>query len=886
MLGTKSVSVEIDGKTITFETGLLARLAQGSVCIRSGNTVMLSAATISKTIRPGIDYFPLQIEYREKFYAAGRFPGGYFKREARPSEYEILTARATDRPLRPLFQKGFFNEVQIFNQLLSAGGEEITDILSINAASASLMLSPAPFRGPIGAVRVGRVDGQFVINPTHAQMETSDMNLTYVGTRELPMMIEGDAKEVSEADILAAMKLAHVAVVTLIDAQLQLRREVGLPDAQPPEDILDTARVDEARQAVGAALDEALRIADKQERLDRVYVLRTELLAAKKEALGDAFEEKPWKEAFGEVEVEIVRRNVLDRHQRIDGRAFDELRPLSGAVGILPRTHGSSLFTRGETQSLATVTLGTKSDSQSMDAIGGGADEKRFMLHYNFPPFCVGEAGRIMGPGRREVGHGNLAERSLRQVMPDDYAYTVRVVSEILESNGSSSMASICAGTLALMDAGVPIKKPVAGISIGLFTAPDGRTETVVDILGAEDHCGDMDFKVAGTRDGITGFQVDLKLRGLEWAVVEKAFAEAHVARLRILDFIEGILAKPRDDIAPHAPRIVDMKIPPEKIGALIGPGGKNIRRITDTYNVQIDVEDDGSVHVFGSDRDTMGGAVREIEALTAEAEIGKIYQGTVKGVKDFGAFVEILPGKEGLVHISELADFRVRAVEDVCKVGDVMWVKCLDVDDTGRIRLSRRAALVDMNGGDAGDTPRSENGPAGDRPPRTERDDREPRREGDRDDRHERRREGGDRGGRREGGDRGGRREGGDRGGRRDGGDRGGRREGGREGGDRGGRREGGDREARPEGGDRGGRREGDGERGREGGDRERRREGDREGRPEGGDRGGRREGDGERGREGGDRERRREGDREGRREGGDREGGERPRAARQDDD
>ena len=844
MLGTKSVSVEIDGKTITFETGLLARLAQGSVCIRSGDTVLLSATTISKSPRPGIDWFPLQIEYREKFYAAGRFPGGYFKRESRPSEYEILTARATDRPLRPLFQKGFYNEVQIFNQLLSAGGEEITDIMSTNAASASLMLTEAPFRGPIGAVRVGRVDGTLVINPTHAQMLTSDLNLTYVGTRDLPMMIEGDAKEVSEAEMIEAMKMAQDAVIALIDAQLELRRQMGLPDPQPPEDLEDAGLVDQARDAVGAALDEVLRIEDKQERMGRMDEVRSELLAAKKEELGDDYNEKAWKEAFGSVEVEIVRRNVLEHGRRIDGRGFDELRPISGMVGILPRTHGSALFTRGETQSLATVTLGTMSDSQSMDAIGGGPDEKRFLLHYNFPPFSVGEAGRIMGPGRREVGHGNLAERSLRQVMPDNYAYTVRVVSEILESNGSSSMASICAGTLALMDAGVPIKKPVAGISIGLFTAPDGKAETVVDILGAEDHCGDMDFKVAGTRDGITGFQVDLKLRGLDWRIVEDAFEKARVARLQILDIMEGVLEKPRDDIAPHAPRIVDMKIPPEKIGALIGPGGKNIRRITDTYNVQIDVEDDGSVHVFGSDRETMGGAVREIESLTAEAEIGKIYQGTVKGVKDFGAFVEILPGKEGLVHISELADFRVRSVEDICKVGDVMWVKCLDVDDTGRIRLSRRAALLDMDGGEAGggdtatDTPRDDR-----RPPRDDRDDREPRRDGDR---------GRDRDGDR-GGDRGGRRsreDGGEREGRREGGGREGRREGGGErregGGDREGRRRegGGDREGRRDGGER---REGGGDReGRRDGGERREGGGDREGRRDGGER---REGGGDRG-------------------------------------
>lgn len=701
MLGKKSVEVEIGGQIIRFETGLLAKQAQGSICITVGETVLLSATTISKKPRAGITWFPLQVEYREKFYAAGRFPGGYFKREARPGEYEILTARVTDRPIRPLFPKGFNNDVQIFNQLLSTDGEVPTDILSINASSASLTLSEAPFMGPIGAVRIGRKDGTFIINPNHDEMAASDLNLTYVGSRELPLMIEGDAKEISEEDMLAAMRLAHGEVVKIIEAQLALRREMGLPDKTIKEGEDNKELLAKVEELIGEDLSRSMEIADKAAREEQVATLQNKVM----ETLGAGNEDAPssalLEELFDTVEINTVRRNVLEKNQRIDGRAFDEIRPLSGSVGVLPRTHGSAVFTRGETQALATVTLGTLSDSQSMDAIAGGPDDKKFMLHYNFPPFSVGEAGRIMGPGRREIGHGNLAERSIRQAMPEDYAYTVRLVSEILESNGSSSMASICAGTLALMDAGVPMTKPVAGISIGLFTDDNGRSALVTDILGSEDHCGDMDFKVGGTRDGITGFQVDLKLRGLAWELVESAFEQARQARHHILDAMEQILEAPRDDISEYAPRIETLNINPEKIGALIGPGGKNIRRITETYDVQIDVEDDGTVHIFGKNRDSMGGALEEVNGLTAEAEIGKIYQGTVKGIKDFGCFVEILPGKEGLVHISELADFRVRTVEDICKLGDSMWVKCLDVDETGRIRLSRKSALAEKEGGD-----------------------------------------------------------------------------------------------------------------------------------------------------------------------------------------
>jgi polyribonucleotide nucleotidyltransferase len=680
----------------------MALQANGSVTVRVGDTLLLSAATASKEPREGANFFPLQIEYREKFYAAGRFPGGFFKREARPSEKEILTDRATDRPIRPLFPMNYFNDLQIHNLLLSTDGENEPDILSINAASASLTLSEIPFFGPIGAVRVGLVDGEFVLNPSHEQLAESSLDLTYVGNREFPLMIEGAADEIPEEKIFEAMRFAQPFVVKLIDAQLELRRAAGLPDKvvseEPP---CDPALVSRIRELIGSDLEAALVIADKQQRQDTVSELKAKACEQinaeqEEEIAGVVFDM-----AFDEIEIDIVRTNVLEKGKRIDGRAADELRELGGCVGLLPRTHGSALFNRGETQALATVTLGTNSDAQSMDAVTGGANEKNFMLHYNFPPYCVGEVRRLGSTSRREIGHGSLAERSLRMVMPEDYPYTVRIVSEIMGSNGSSSMASICAGTLALMDAGVPIKKPVAGISIGLFSDGD-KAVPVTDILGTEDHCGDMDFKVAGTRDGITGFQVDLKIRGLSWDLVEKAFAQARKARGEILDFMASVIEKPREELSEFAPRIHVMMIDPEKIGALIGPGGKNIRRITDTTGAQIDIEDDGSVHIFSADKAALDAAIEEVTAVTAEAEVGKIYRGKVTGIKDFGAFVEILPGKDGLVHISEMADFRVKSVEDICKMGDSMWVKCIGIDDRGKIKLSRKAALKEKD--EAGD--------------------------------------------------------------------------------------------------------------------------------------------------------------------------------------
>jgi polyribonucleotide nucleotidyltransferase len=692
MQGTTSVAVQIGQNPLVIETGLLARQAAGAVTVKQGETVLISAVTSTRTPREGIDYFPLQVEYREKYYAAGRFPGGFFKREARPSEKEILTARLTDRPIRPLFPDGFRNDVQVNNMLLSADGQHESDVLSIVAASAALTLSELPFHGPVGGVRVGRVEGRFVINPTHDEREHSDLDLVYCGTREYPLMIEGSAQEISEADLIAAMRVAHAECVKLIDAQLELRRKMGLPDKKAAEFPQDRALLEAARQQAGAALTEALQVAGKLDRERRIEAIRTSL----REALLARFpemEEEAFRATFDALEIEIVRANVLDRGRRIDGRAMDELRPLAAQVHLLPRTHGSALFNRGETQALGTLTLGTKSDVQALDAITGGDTEKKFMVHYNFPPYSTGEVGRLGSTGRREIGHGALAERSLEPMIPKDYPYTIRLVSDIMGSNGSSSMASICVGTLALMDAGVPITRPVAGISIGLVT-DERRAVLLTDILGAEDHCGDMDFKVAGTRQGITGFQVDLKIRGLRWDLVEGAFAQARAARLKILDFMRSVIAEPRPELSPYAPRIHTLKIDPEKIGELIGPGGKNIRRITEMTGTQIDIEDDGTVSIFATDGESMKQAIEEVMKITAEPEEGAIYQGTVTGIKDFGAFVEILPGRDGLVHISELADFRVNSVSDVCKLGDTMWVKCIGVDDRGRVKLSRRQAM------------------------------------------------------------------------------------------------------------------------------------------------------------------------------------------------
>ncbi len=697
MNDTISVAVQIGDQTLTLETGLLARQAAGSVVVYLGDTAVFSAVTNTETPREGIDYFPLQVEYREKFYAAGRFPGGFFKREARPSEKEILTARITDRPIRPLFPNDYHNDVQINNTLLSTDRLHDPDVLSVIAASAALHISEIPFMGPIGAVRVGRVDGQLILNPTQDQRAAGDLDLLYSGTQEKFLMMEGGANEISEEDFLAAMKFGHEAVAKIVEAQHELRRKLGLAEKTiEAGHSADAALLEAARKAIGERFSEVLTIAAKQERQAAVRALRTELKATLETESPDMTPEA-FRAVFDALEIDLVRRSVLERGRRIDGRGRTDLRPLFAQVGVLPRTHGSAVFNRGETQSLGIVTLGTKSDTQDIDAVAGGPTKKRFMLHYNFPPYSVGEVGRLGTTGRREIGHGALAERSLAPVIPEDYPYTVRVVSEIMGSNGSSSMASICVGTLALMDAGVPITAPVAGISCGLFAGDDGHSVLVTDILGAEDHCGDMDFKVGGTRKGITGFQVDLKIPGLTWDLVEQALTETRDARLKILDFMETVIDVPREEMSPHAPRIELVQIPTDKIGELIGPGGKNIRGITELTRAQIDIAEDGTVSIFATSAESMELAKKHVMMVAAEPEEGMLYEGTVTGVKEFGAFVEIFPGRDGLCHISELSDQRIRSVEDVCRVGDRMWVKCLAVDDRGRIKLSRREAMHEM---------------------------------------------------------------------------------------------------------------------------------------------------------------------------------------------
>ena len=695
MKGTTKVTFEVGGVSMYFETGVLAKQADAAVICGLEENLVFSAVTSANEAREGCDFFPLQVEYREKFYAAGRFPGGYIKREARPSEKEILTMRVTDRPIRTLFPSNFYREVQINNMLMSCDGLRDTDIPSVNAASAALTLSDLPFNGPIGAVRIARNEGAWIINPTHDQLAASDLDLTYCGAKDKVMMIEGTADEMPEAEFIEAMQTAHKEVEKIIDAQLKLRADLGLPEKVYAPEESDTTLLDKARELAGVKFIELMKIAGKQARQDAVSTLKEELKAQMLEVFEEMSDEEYF-HAFHDLEVETVRRNVIENNTRIGGRGFLELRELEAQVGVLPRTHGSSIFGRGETQTLCTVTLGTKKETQGLDAVTGGVSEKEFLLHYNFPPYSVGEVGRLGMTSRREIGHGNLAERSIVPVLPDDFPYAVRVVSEVMGSNGSSSMASACGGTLALMDAGVPLKAPVAGISVGLFTDDQGASVQVIDILGAEDHCGDMDFKVVGSRKGITGFQVDLKVHGLNWDQVTEAFEIARKGRCDILDYMESVIDTPREELAPTAPRITKVKIDPEKIGALIGPGGKHIRGITESSGAQVDIDEDGTVSIYATDAASMESAVSQVNALTAEIEVGVTYEGKVVTVKDFGAFVECMPGKEGLVHISELAHERVESVESICKPGDAMKVKCIDIDNQGRVRLSRKAALDD----------------------------------------------------------------------------------------------------------------------------------------------------------------------------------------------
>jgi len=694
------VTAQIGSTNISIETGKIAKLADGAVIVSCGDTIVLASAVSATTVKEGQDYFPLTVDYREKAAAVGKFPGGYFKREGRPSEKETLTSRMIDRPLRPLFPEGYFYDTQVISILLSADGQNDPDMLAINGASAALCVSDIPFAGPIGAVRVGRVNGQFVANPTHTEREQSDLDLVYVGTENDVIMIEGAANEVPEADFVKALEFAHGHAREMIRIQKELAAQVGKPKREMPLLQVKEELLEIAYKVAGDRIEGALYTQGKVARAKAVEALREEVKTSILEKYPET-DKFAISQAFDYVQKKAFRKSILEKQKRMDGRGYQDLRQISCEVGVLPRAHGSAIFQRGETQALALVTLAPIEEAQNIDAYGGGVTSKRFILHYNFPPFSVGETGRTGGASRREIGHGALAERSLEPIAPseNDFRYAIRISSEIMESNGSTSMASVCGGMLALMDAGVPVKGMVAGISVGLVTEHGDdrqlkRYELLTDIIGSEDHFGDMDFKLCGTDNGVTGFQLDLKLPGVSHKIMAEAIGRAKEARTKILGIMRGALDKPRAELSKYAPRIETIKINPEKIGALIGPGGKTIKGIVAETGAEINIEDDGSVHIYATSGESMARAKEIIGGMAKEIEIGQTYQGRVVSIKEFGAFVEVLPGKDGLVHISELADFRVKRTEDVVKIGDMIWVKCIGIDDKGRVKLSRKAAL------------------------------------------------------------------------------------------------------------------------------------------------------------------------------------------------
>src|SRR5947207_3249310 len=698
---SEKTSVQVEAQRIHIETGRLAKQADGAVTVQLGETIVMVAAVAATSAKPGQDFFPLTVDYREKAAAAGRFPGGYFKREGRPTEKEILTCRMIDRPIRPLFPKGWYNEVQVQSILLSADGENDPDVLSIIGASAALMVSDIPWDGPLGAMRIGRIKGQFVANPTHAQMAESDLDLVYVGNEKELVMFEGSAKEISEADFNAALQFAHEGCQPIIAAQKELARRAGKTKRAVLLNAVPDEILKEAKALAGDRMMPALLTPGKLAREAAVKTVTDEVGAKLIEKFGaEKVTEFVLKDAFYYLQKEAVRSLILDGQKRMDGRGFEDVRPLSCAVGLLPRAHGSALFSRGETQALVLATLGTSEDAQEFDSYTGGESEKQFILHYNFPNFSVGETGRISGPGRREIGHGALAERSIEPMIPTEgFPYTIRVTCEIMESNGSTSMASVCGGSLALMDAGVPLIRPVAGISIGICTDTSeqgaiSRYQLLTDIIGWEDAFCDMDCKIAGTEKGITGFQLDLKLHGVPHSLMAEAVEKARVARLVILKKMTDTLAAPRSELSKYAPRIITLKINPERIGELIGPGGKNIKRIVEESGCEINIEDDGTVKIYSVSADGMKIAREAIESMTEEIEVREVDRGTVVTIKEFGCFVEIFPGKDGLVHISELANFRVKQTDDIVKIGDKMRAKCIGIDDKGRVKLSRKAAM------------------------------------------------------------------------------------------------------------------------------------------------------------------------------------------------
>ncbi|NVL90761.1 MAG: polyribonucleotide nucleotidyltransferase [Desulfobacterales bacterium] len=689
-----SFKAQVGGHTLSIETGRVARQADGSVMVRFGDTMVLVTVVSTDEIREGIDFVPLTVEYQEKGYAAGKIPGNYFRREiGRPSEKETLTARIIDRPIRPLFPKDYRHETQIIATVLSVDKENDPDILAVTGASAALEISDIPFAGPIACVRVGRINGDLRVNPTNEELKNSDINLVVAGSKDAVVMVEGGGLFVKEEDMLEAIFFGHKALQPIIDLQAKLREAAGIPKRPAPVSEIDESLSKEVEALAAKRIEESVHIPEKLNRHNALKGVKADVAAGLGEDRYADYKQQV-NEVLYSLERRIIRHLAVKDGRRIDGRKFDEVRPISCEVKFLPRTHGSALFRRGETLALAVATLGSTSDEQRVETLNGNVFMP-FMLHYNFPPFSVGEARRFGSPGRREIGHGGLSTRAVEKILPDKdtFDYTIRIVSEILESNGSSSMATVCAGSLALMDAGVPIKAPVAGIAMGLVKEGD-NVLILSDILGDEDHMGDMDFKVAGTREGITALQMDIKIEGLSKPIMQRALEQARKGRLFILDKMEEAIKEPRLEISQYAPKIISIQINPDKIRDIIGPGGKVIRAIQAETETRIDIDDSGLVKILGVNQESGEKALKTIQDIVQEAEVGAIYEGTVRKIMDFGAFVEIFPGTDGLVHISQLDSKRVQKVRDILKEGDKVMVKVLEVDRDGKIRLSRKAAM------------------------------------------------------------------------------------------------------------------------------------------------------------------------------------------------
>ena len=703
-----SVECNVGTNPITIETGKMARLADGAVVVRSGDTVVLVTVVSATKVKEGQTFFPLSVEYKEKAAAAGMFPGGYFKREGRPTEKEILTCRMTDRPLRPMFPKGYFYDTQVITLLLSADGENEPDILSINGASAACVVSDLPFAEPVGAVRVGRIDGQFVINPTNSQREHSQLDLVFAGTRDQVIMIEGSANELPEEDFIAALRVAQENVKVICEKQEELRAVCGKEKRAYELCLAKPELLEIGYEIAGDRIEEAIYAPSKVERQKKVGALRDEVEAAIKERHPEATDFDV-EQVFEYIQKKAFRISIMEKDKRADGRALKQLRPLTAEVNVLPPVvHGSAMFARGETMSLCLATLAPMEERQYMDNYTGSVNEKRFILHYNFPPFSVGDTGRFGGQNRREIGHGALAERSIAPVVPgeQEFPYAIRVSSEIMESNGSTSMASVCAGTMSLLAAGVPLKRPVAGISVGLVTEQNDQHEitsykTLLDIIGSEDFYGDMDFKLCGTSEGVTGYQLDLKLPGIPLSILEEAIHVAKAGRTDVLKVMNEAIAAPAQ-MSPNAPRIETTKIPADRIGELIGPGGKNIKAIQAESGADINIEEDGTVHIYAAKQEGLDRALELVTRMFKTIEIGELYTGKIVSTTTFGAFMEVLPGKDGLIHISELAEGRTAKTEDVVSVGDVVTAKCIGIDDKGRVKMSIRAALRDAKAAEA----------------------------------------------------------------------------------------------------------------------------------------------------------------------------------------